>query len=130
MSATHESMTVVGFGFRQAARLDSLAEVLTRLETRHGSIDRLAAAQSMWPLVQALGRIRGIAVIAVADAALPTATTLTRSQHSLQARETGSVAEAVALLAAGPGAILLDPRLISADRLATAAVARGAWRGD
>lgn len=120
-----DSRTVAGFGFRRGARLASLAEALERLEAQHGAVDRLAATQAMWPLVQALGRARGIAVIPVADAALPTATTITRSRHSLRARGTGSVAEAVALLAAGPGATLLGPRLISADRRATAAVARG-----
>lgn len=108
----------------------SLIDALARIEARHGAVDRLAAARTMWPLVQELGRVRGIAVIPVADAALPTATTITRSRHSLRARGTGSVAEAVALLAAGPGAALLGPRLISADRRATAAVARGALRGD
>ena len=35
------------------------------------------------------------------------------------------VAEACALKAAGPGAILLTPRVTSADRLATCAIAKG-----
>lgn len=117
-------MRVAGFGFRREAKLASLVDALEQLEAQHGSVDRLAVTQSMWPLVQELGRARGLAVIPVADAALPTATTLTHSPHSVQARGTGSVAEAVALLAAGPGAELLGPRLISNDRLATAAVAR------
>ncbi|MGR2737756.1 cobalamin biosynthesis protein [Billgrantia sp. Q4P2] len=123
-------MRVAGFGFRREAQLASLVDALEQLEAQHGSVDRLAVTQAMWPLVQELGRARGLAVIPVADAALPTVTTITHSRHSLQARGTGSVAEAVALLAAGPGAELLGPRLISADRLATAAVARGALIGD
>jgi len=114
---------VVGFGFRRAAELASLAEVLDRLAAQHGPVDRLAATEAMLPLVQALGAARGIAMIPVPDAALPAARTLTHSSHSLQARGCGSVAEAVALVAAGPGAQLLGPRLISADRRATAAVA-------
>ncbi|MDR5904104.1 cobalamin biosynthesis protein [Franzmannia qiaohouensis] len=117
-------MTVAGFGFRRGAQLASLFDALERIEAECGAVDRLAAAQSMLPLVQALGRARGMAVIAVEDAALPTAVTLTHSQQSLEARGTGSVAEAVALLAAGPGAALLGPRLISTDRMATVAVAR------
>lgn len=110
----------------------SLIDALARVEVHHGGVDRLAATRTMWPLVEALGRVRGLAVISVADAELPTATTLTRSRHSLRARGTGSVAEAVALLAAGPGAELLGPRLISADRRATVAVAvaREATTGD
>ncbi|PXY00511.1 cobalamin biosynthesis protein [Halomonas sp. LBP4] len=117
-------MIVAGFGFRRGALLASLIDALDRLHEHYGAVDRLAATQTMWPLVEALGQARGLAVIAVADAALPTATTLTRSRYSWRARGTGSVAEAVALLAAGPGAALLGPRLISNDRLATAAVAR------
>ncbi|EPC02392.1 hypothetical protein L861_15255 [Litchfieldella anticariensis FP35 = DSM 16096] len=123
-------MIVAGFGFRREALLASLIDALERIEKHHGAVDRLAATQTMWPLVEALGQARGLAVIPVADAALPTATTITRSRHSLQARGTGSVAEAVAFLAAGPGAELLGPRLISADRLATAAVARAPLGGD
>ncbi|WP_010629259.1 cobalamin biosynthesis protein [Halomonas sp. KM-1] len=129
MKAASNDMCVVGFGFRRAAPLASLADLLAQLEARYGPVDRLAAAASKRALVEALGRERGMAVIAVADEALPSAVTLTHSRHSLEARGTGSVAEAVALLAAGPGAELLGPRLISADRMATAAVARGALRG-
>ncbi|GHC28656.1 precorrin methylase [Aidingimonas halophila] len=117
---------MAGFGFRRAARLESLADALARLETHYGVVDRLAATQTMSSLVQELGDRRGIAVIAVADAALASVTTLTYSRHSLRTRGTGSVAEAVALLAAGPDATLFGPRLISVDRLATVAVAEGA----
>lgn len=123
-TAVGNSMTVAGFGFRRGARLASLIDALERFEAQYGDVNRLAAAQSMLPLVQALGRARGMAVVAVDDASLSTAATLTHSKQSLQARGTGSVAEAVALLAAGPGAVLLGPRLISADRMATVAVAR------
>ncbi|MGY6566593.1 MAG: cobalamin biosynthesis protein [Halomonadaceae bacterium] len=134
MKAASNDMRVVGFGFRRAAPLASLADLLAQLEARYGPVDRLAAAASkqalVEALVQALGRERGMAVIAVDDEMLPSVATLTYSRHSLEARGTGSVAEAVALLAAGPGAELLAPRLISADRMATAAVARGALRGE
>jgi cobalt-precorrin 5A hydrolase len=118
-----DPVIVAGFGFRRTATLASLAEVLDRLCQQHGTVDRLAATQAMLPLVQALGAARGIAVLPVADATLPTAHTLTQSPHSLQARGTGSVAEAVALIAAGPAAQLLGPRWISVDRRATAALA-------
>ncbi|MBB3232629.1 cobalamin biosynthesis protein [Halomonas stenophila] len=123
-------MRVAGFGFRRSATLASLAEALDRLETRHGPVDRLAAAESMRPRVEALGEARGLATLGVPDDALASAATLTHSRHSRRARGTGSVAEAVALLAAGPGATLLGPRLVSTDRRATAAVAKGPLRGD
>ncbi|NYT74010.1 cobalamin biosynthesis protein [Halomonas sp. QX-2] len=121
-----QALHVAGFGFRREATLASLAQALDQLIEQYGAIDKLAAAHSMLPLVEELGRLRHIEVIAVADAKLPTVTTLTHSTQSLQARGTGSVAEAVALLAAGPGATLLGPRIISADRKATAALAEGA----
>ncbi|UEQ02299.1 cobalamin biosynthesis protein [Halomonas profundus] len=117
------ALKIAGFGFRSEAPLESLAQALDQLTEHYGAIDKLAAAHSMLPLVEELGRLRGIKVIAVADAELPTVTTLTHSTQSMQARGTGSVAEAVALLAAGPGATLLGPRIISADRKATAALA-------
>lgn len=123
------TLRVAGFGFRSEATLESLGQALDQLIDQYGSVDkcglinRLAAARSMLPLVEELGRLRNIEVIAVADAELSTVTTLTHSTHSLQARGTGSVAEAVALLAAGPNARLVGPRMISADRRATAALA-------
>ncbi|WP_085919581.1 cobalamin biosynthesis protein [Halomonas sp. CSM-2] len=126
-----QTLHVAGFGFRREATLASLGQALDQLAEQYGAIyqcgagaiDKLAAARSMLPLVEELGRLRNIEVITVADAELPTVTTLTHSAQSLQARGTGSVAEAVALLAAGPGATLLGPRIISADRQATAALA-------
>jgi cobalt-precorrin 5A hydrolase len=43
----------------------------------------------------------------------------------LAARGVGSVAEAVALAAAGPGARIVVARVISSDRMATCAIAQG-----
>ncbi|WP_458525034.1 cobalamin biosynthesis protein [Onishia taeanensis] len=125
MNEVSEAQRVAGFGFRRQARLASLAEALDRLEAHHGPVERLAAAASMRPLVKALGEARGLVTLSVPDEALATVATLTRSPHSQQARGTGSVAEAVALLAAGPGATLIGPRLISTDRRATVALATG-----
>ncbi|MFP4328377.1 MAG: cobalamin biosynthesis protein, partial [Paracoccaceae bacterium] len=56
--------------------------------------------------------------------------TLTRSAYALDTYRTGSVAEACALAAAGPGALLLGPRAISSDRMATCALARSRNTGD
>ncbi|PSJ21458.1 hypothetical protein CVH10_12465 [Halomonas sp. ND22Bw] len=123
-------MRIAGFGMRRSATLASLAEALERLEARHGPADRLAAADSMRPAVQALGEARGLETLAVPDAALASAETLTRSPHSRRARGTGSVAEAVAVLAAGPSGELLGPRRVSRDRCATAAMASAALTQD
>lgn len=118
-------MRVAGFGFRRTASLAVLAALLDDIEAHHGRVDRLAVCEAMAPLVLALGEARGRRVVTVAESVLPTVATLTRSRYSLRVRGTGSVAEAVALLGAGPGARLLAPRTISADRKATIAVARG-----
>ena len=59
-------------------------------------------------------------------AALTAQATSTQSPASRASRGTGSVAEAAALAAAGPGARLLSPRVISADGRATCALAEGA----
>ncbi|UYG01251.1 cobalamin biosynthesis protein [Halomonas sp. GD1P12] len=128
-TAVSPAHTVAGFGFRSRATQASLAQALDQLIAEYGPIDRLAVAHSMLPLVQALGSARHIPVIGVADAALPSATTLTHSAYSLREKGTGSVAEAVALLAAGHGARLLGPRTVSDDRKATAAVATKALQG-
>ncbi len=119
---------IAGFGFRRSATIASLAEALERLEAQYGPADRLAAADSMRSRVERLGEARGLETLAVPDAALASADTHTHSPHSRRARSTGSVAEAVARLAAGPGSELLGPRLISMDRCATAAMARVATR--
>ncbi|RUR55844.1 cobalamin biosynthesis protein [Vreelandella populi] len=128
-TVTRQMLKVAGFGFRQQATLASLEQVLDQLIAQYGLIDRLAAAHSMLLLVQTLGEARNLPVISVADAALASAATLTHSAYSLREKGTGSVAEAVALLAAGSGARLLGPRTVSDDRKATAAVATTAAQG-
>ncbi|MDN7133979.1 cobalamin biosynthesis protein [Halomonas sp. MC140] len=117
-------MRIAGFGFRREATLASLEQALEQLCQQYGDIDRLAVTHAMRPLVESLGRQHCLEVIVVADDDLASMATLTRSAYSQQAKGTGSVAEAVALLAAGSGARLLGPRIISADRKATAAVAK------
>ncbi|MFB9868288.1 cobalamin biosynthesis protein [Vreelandella sulfidaeris] len=121
---TARVLKVAGFGYQSQATLASLEKALDQLIVQYGPIDRLAAAHSMLPLVQALGSARNLPVIDVADAKLGSVTTLTHSAYSLREKGTGSVAEAVALLAAGSGARLLGPRTVSDDRKATAAVAQ------
>lgn len=120
---------VAGFGFRQQATLESLEQALDQLIAEYGPIEQLAAAQSMLALVQRLGQARKLPVVSVSDADLAGVITLTHSTYSLRAKGTGSVAEAVALLAAGSGSRLLGPRTVSNDRHATAAVAITAAQG-
>ena len=82
-----------------------------------------AADKADAPALQALSRETRLPVIAVAD--LSGQPTATHSPRVAALKGTGSVAEAAALAAAGAGARLIAPRVISADRMATAALAQG-----
>jgi cobalt-precorrin 5A hydrolase len=114
-----------GFGFRAAATADSLADALARTG---GAPTLLATAEdkSRTPAFRSLARRLGLPVLGIDPAALTAQPTLTQSQASRAARGTGSVAEAAALAAAGPGARLLGSRAVSEDGMATCALAEGA----
>jgi cobalt-precorrin 5A hydrolase len=132
---------VAGFGFRAAAGLDALRAALATAQHRCPPVEILAVPQDKIALVQALAdriaaeRVEArarecpLTVIGVSPAALQAMRTPTRSIASIRYRATGSVAEAAALAAAGPGAVLLTSRHISPDRMATCAIARGTCRG-
>lgn len=65
----------------------------------------------------------GLPVHHIPQSALAATVTPTDSPVVRRARQTGSVAEAAALNAAGSGARLLCPRMISRDRMASCAIA-------
>ena len=118
-------MIVAGFGFRSGVGLASLWAALAVAQREQLRVTHLATAsdklQALAPLAEALG----LPLAGVSTEALAEAFTLTSSAASRAARGTGSVAEASALAAAGPGARLLAPRHISADRMAACAIAEG-----
>lgn len=118
-------MIVAGFGFRHGADVDSLIDALARAQRGHPPAGIVATLLSKIPLVEQLAEILGIPVLAYGVDAAAGMGTLTQSPASHTAKGTGSVAEAAALLGAGPGAWLLSPRHISSDRMATCALARG-----
>lgn len=113
---------IAGIGFRDSARLESLLDALARAGA--GACRRIAlpAAKARHPAARAL-EARGHVLILIEAAALAGIETLTESPAARTSHGTGSVSEACALAAAGPGAALTGPRAISADRRATAAVA-------
>lgn len=117
---------VAGFGFRGAATVDSLRDALAR--AGGGPVDVLATARdkAASPAFRAFAQGLGVPARAIDPAVLDRQETRTQSGPSLAARGIGSVAEAAALAAAGPGARLLGPRSISADGMATCALAQGA----
>lgn len=112
-------MIVAGFGYRSGATLDSLRAALALAQAGAPPVTHVASVADKLPLLRELG-LPVIAATGIAQVETPT-----RSPASLAARGTGSVAEAAALLAAGPGARLLGPRCISPDRMATCALAEG-----
>ena len=118
-------MIVAGFGFRAEATLASLQDALASAQFGQPQVTRFAAPHDKTPLVEQLAETLDRPLIAIAPKALRSAQTPTQSVASLDVRQTGSVAEACALAAAGPGARLLTLRHISQDRMATCAIAEG-----
>lgn len=114
-------MRVAGLGFRSAATVDDL---LAALRLAGGAADVLATdpAKSAAPAFTALAARLNLPVRAVTVAGQPTPTT---SPRVLARFATGSVAEAAALVAAGPGARLVGTRVTTPNGMATAAIAEG-----
>lgn len=116
-------MKVAGLGFRASATADSLRAALGAA----GGLDAAALAtlaeKATAPALAELAGALGVPVIPVCATALARVETPTQSPRQQGRFGTGSLAEAAALCAAGPGARLLGRRAISSDGLATAAIA-------
>lgn len=116
-------MRVAGIGFRRDAKLTSLKAALAA-----AGIDGLTAlatveAKADAPALQALADTLGLPIRSIATVDLARQGVLTHSPRVTAFWGTGSLAEAAALAAAGPGARLLGPRAQSPDGMATAAIA-------
>ncbi len=119
-------MIVAGFGFRTAARAESLQDALNRADApARPDLLATAADKAGTEVFRGFARAVDLPVWPVAAADLSRQVTASQSAASRAARDTGSVAEAAALAAAGPGARLLGPRVVSGDRMATCALAQG-----
>ena len=119
-------MIVAGFGFRSGTCPVSLRQAFALAQQGQPGVTHLATADDKLAALTALGEALDLPLIGVTAEALAAVSTATHSVSSLAARNVGSVAEASALAAAGAGAILLAPRHISPDRMATCAIAQGA----
>lgn len=117
-------MIVAGIGCRAEVRAESLESALS-LAAEGRAPDRIATVDARAGLLvlRDFADRLGVELVAVPGRDLAAQTTLTRSEASLKAHGIGSVAEAAALAAAGPGATLLGPRVVPVDRLATCALA-------
>ena len=114
-------MRVAGFGFRSATAVASLREAL---DLAGGNVVLLATAEAKVQGLAGLALALGLPVQGVAPA------DMARQNRDGSARVralygTGSVAEAAALAAAGPGARLVQARVMSRDRKAVVAIAEG-----
>lgn len=115
-------MRVAGFGFRSAVSAAALKEAYLRAG---GGAEALAAlaGKAEAPAFTDFAAGVGLPIVAVAPEAVAGIATPTYSARIMERFGTGSVAEAVALVAAGPGARLSGPRMKSEDGTATAAIA-------
>lgn len=117
-------MIVAGIGFRRGAPIAALRAAL-HLCARPAEALATAAHKAEAPQIAQLAAELGLPLIPVLQEALTAQITLTRSPGQIARFATGSLSEAAALAAAGPGARLLGPRLISPCGMATAALAEG-----
>ena len=115
-------MIVAGFGFRSGVTLAALQDALARAGGVQG-ITHLATLETKVAGLAPLGRALGLPVVPVTQDAMRVQETVTQSERVEILFGAGSVAEAAALAAAGPGAWLRGPRAVSADGMATAAIA-------
>ena len=117
-------MIVAGFGFRSGVTLGALQDALARAGGAEG-VTHLATLAAKAHGLAELSAALGLPVVAVAAEALAGLVVVTQSDRVAALYGTGSVAEAAALVAAGPGARLRGPRAVSTDGTATAAIAEG-----
>lgn len=117
-------MIVAGFGFRKSASVGSLQDAYARAccaaePALLATVEDKATAQAF----RVFAEETGVPTMAVPADIMAKQATTTQSAAAQDAYGTGSVAEGAALAAAGAGARLLTVRQISADKLATCALA-------
>ena len=119
-------MRVAGLGFRHGVKVAALREALEAAGGHHGLValatvsDKAATRRT----VSLAGEL-GLPIRTVAADILAGVETATRSERVAAIFGVGSLAEAVALVAAGRNARLVSSRVVSQDRTATAAIAEG-----
>lgn len=116
-------MIVAGIGLRAATTEATLAALLQEAEAQTGHpVHALATAteKATHPALTALAQSRALPLHAVAINGIATRT---QSPRITARFGTGSLAEAAALAAAGPGATLTLARITAPDGMATIAIA-------
>lgn len=117
-------MIIAGFGFRAEATMDSLLNAYQHLG---GDADAIAVPEDKAGALcfAQLSAKLGLPVYKISSETMKNTVTPTQAARVIEKRGTGSVAEACALAAAGPEGRLMAKRYISADRMATCALAQG-----
>lgn len=118
-------MRVAGIGFRRAATTASLRDALERAIGDGPPVQAVAteSGKSRTPVFRDLAAALAIPAFGVSAADLARMITPTQSAQVQNRFGTGSLAEAAAMVAAGPKARLVAARVVSHDNMATAAVA-------
>ena len=119
-------MRVAGIGFRGAADAAALEDALEKaLALSAGDLAALVteASKARALVFRAVAQARGLPGLGVRVEDIAGLITPTQSERILDRFGTGSLCEAAALAAAGPGARLVAARVISGDGMATAAIA-------
>lgn len=116
-------MIVAGIGFRKSADIDALRDAFVRAGGHRATAIATAKDKSEAAVLQALAAETRLPICAVEVSVLAGQAVQTRSARVTALYGTGSLAEAAALAAAGPGAKLIVARVTSADGTATAALA-------
>ena len=119
-------MRVAGLGFRQGVKVAALREALDAVGGHHGltALATISDKAAAGALVSLAGEL-GLPIKSVSAEILAGVETATRSERIVATFGVGSLAEAVALVAAGRNARLVSSRAVSQDRTATAAIAEG-----
>ena len=124
------SLIFAGFGFRKYAELECFLEVLHLMSKKHKEDGELVAISTIvgkarYPVFQMLAKETGLKVISLDIKDIIKQNTSSFSEISMRLYQTGSLAEASALAAAGKNSTLLGCRMISGKRMATCAFAKG-----
>ncbi|MCA2006321.1 cobalamin biosynthesis protein [Tritonibacter mobilis] len=115
-------MMIAGFGFSNRATEASLAEAYNALKTRPDRVVTLRAKADS-PVFRAFALAQNLTVETLDEDLIAGVATPTLSPRIHARFNTGSVAEACALVAAGAGARLIQRRCVTTDGLATVALA-------
>ena len=117
-------MNVLGFGFREAATFDSFKTGFSQTNFLD-TIDVITVPHDKVKnsMLIRFAISKGLDLMPISEELMCLQTTCTISEYSEWYKGVGCVAEAVALAGAGKNSTLIVTRVISEDRLVTAAVA-------